>query len=240
MHLPVAVHCNIHCAFCDREHDCVNESRPGQTSKVLTPREAVKRAGEIYREDERICIAGIAGPGEPLANPETLETLKLLKEELPQLRLCLSTNGLMLPKYAEYLAECGVETITVTRNAFTVETARGIYDHVQGKRTDEAYAGLLEAQREGIRHSVLLGITVKVNTVLIPQVNDHEIKDIARDSGEMGAYIMNIMPLIPAGRLEGREAPTPELILQKREEAGKYILQFYHCRHCRADAAGML
>lgn len=240
MHLPVAVRCNIGCGFCDREHDCVNESRPGQTSKVLTPREAVERAGEIFRRDERICIAGIAGPGEPLANPETFETLELLKKELPMLRLCLSTNGLWLPQYAERLFACGVQTVTVTRNAFTVETARRIYDHIEGRKTDDAYDAFLKAQREGIRRLTELGVTVKVNTVLIPQVNEHEIGDIAREAKALGAYIMNIMPLIPAGRMENRASPTKELVSQKREEAGNYIRQFAHCRHCRADAAGML
>ncbi len=41
MHLPVAPKCNIQCNYCNRKFDCVNESRPGVTSAVLTPRQAV-------------------------------------------------------------------------------------------------------------------------------------------------------------------------------------------------------
>ena len=37
IHLPVAPGCNIKCGFCERRFDCANESRPGVTSKVLTP-----------------------------------------------------------------------------------------------------------------------------------------------------------------------------------------------------------
>ena len=40
IHLPVAPKCNIQCNYCIRKFDCVNESRPGVTSKVLTPAEA--------------------------------------------------------------------------------------------------------------------------------------------------------------------------------------------------------
>ncbi len=37
IHLPVAPGCNIKCGFCERRFDCANETRPGVTSKVLTP-----------------------------------------------------------------------------------------------------------------------------------------------------------------------------------------------------------
>lgn len=37
VHLPVAPKCNIKCNFCNRKYDCINESRPGVTSNVLTP-----------------------------------------------------------------------------------------------------------------------------------------------------------------------------------------------------------
>jgi len=38
IHLPIAPSCNIQCNYCDRKFDCMNESRPGVTSKLLTPR----------------------------------------------------------------------------------------------------------------------------------------------------------------------------------------------------------
>ena len=40
MHIPVAPRCNISCNYCNRKFDCLNESRPGVTSEVLTPEEA--------------------------------------------------------------------------------------------------------------------------------------------------------------------------------------------------------
>jgi len=41
IHLPVRRGCNVQCNFCDRRFDCLNESRPGVTSAVLTPQQAV-------------------------------------------------------------------------------------------------------------------------------------------------------------------------------------------------------
>src|SRR5664279_3378692 len=43
IHLPVAPACNIQCRYCIRKYDCANESRPGITSRVMTPYEALDR-----------------------------------------------------------------------------------------------------------------------------------------------------------------------------------------------------
>ena len=40
-HIPVAPKCNIQCNYCIRDFDCVNESRPGVTTRVLNPDESI-------------------------------------------------------------------------------------------------------------------------------------------------------------------------------------------------------
>jgi nitrogen fixation protein NifB len=102
IHLPVAPGCNIKCGFCERKFDCANESRPGVTSRVLTPEQAVERVRLVKLHMERqggaqLKVVGIAGPGDPLANPRTFETFRLVREAFPEMTLCLSTNGLLLP-----------------------------------------------------------------------------------------------------------------------------------------------
>ena len=95
VHLPVAPHCNIRCNYCNRKYDCVNESRPGVTSALLSPAQASLYMEKILEREPRISVAGIAGPGDPFANPEeTLGTLRLIREKFPHILLCLSTNGL--------------------------------------------------------------------------------------------------------------------------------------------------
>jgi len=43
-------------------------------------------------------VLGIAGPGDPLANPErTFETFRRLSLEAPDIKLCVSTNGWLCP-----------------------------------------------------------------------------------------------------------------------------------------------
>ena len=94
-HVPVAPKCNIQCNYCIRDFDCVNESRPGVTSRVLSPEEALDLVRKVMKEHPYVKVVGIAGPGEPLANPETFEALRLIHTEFPRLIMCISTNGLM-------------------------------------------------------------------------------------------------------------------------------------------------
>ena len=83
------------------------------------------------------------------------------------------------------------------------------------------------------------GIVVKINSVLIPGVNDKHIKEVARVTAKLGASILNIIPLIPQNEMADREAPTCEMLEKVRQEAGVYLEVFRHCRHCRADACGI-
>ena len=83
-HLSVAPACNIQCRYCIRKYDCANESRPGITSKVLTPDEAVERTRVLVERSDRLSVVGIAGPGDPLANAPTFETMRNIHSRVPR------------------------------------------------------------------------------------------------------------------------------------------------------------
>ncbi|MEB3270002.1 MAG: nitrogenase cofactor biosynthesis protein NifB, partial [Leptolyngbya sp.] len=77
VHLPVAPRCNVQCHYCSRKFDCANESRPGVTTKVLSPKQALWWLDAIRPQLEDLSVVGIAGPGDPCATPvETLSTLR--------------------------------------------------------------------------------------------------------------------------------------------------------------------
>lgn len=73
-------------------------------------------------------MVGIAGHGDPLANIQrTFTTTEMVREQLPDLKLCLSTNGLMLPDAVERLVNVGVDHVTVTINTLDADIAAQIY-----------------------------------------------------------------------------------------------------------------
>lgn len=243
-HLSVAPVCNIQCRYCIRKFDCANESRPGITSKVLTPVEAVERTRVLVERSERLSVVGIAGPGDPLANASTFVTMRDIHAEFPDLTLCVSTNGLLLPESLEQLIASGVRSLTVTINAVTPETAEKVYQWVvfQGRRYEGRAAAeqLLAKQWHGLEKAVSAGLVVKVNTVFIPGVNDAEIPMIAEQAGRRGAMIMNILPLIPQAEFADLKRPSHAEITRMREACRPFIKQMTHCKQCRADACGIL
>lgn len=247
LHLPVAGPCNISCGYCDRRYDCANESRPGVTTRLMTPLEAVEHAARALHADPRIGVAGVAGPGDPMADPEaTLTTFALLKSRFPAIAGCVSTNGLGLPGLEGDLWDAGVRFATVTVNAVSPSVGARIYTRVHwGGRalSGEEGAGLLASrQMEAVAAFKRRGFAVKVNMVLVPGVNEGEVTAVARAVARLGADRMNLIGLLPvAGTPLGRHgAPSRELLAGLRLKAGRHLPQMAHCMRCRADASGLL
>lgn len=247
IHLPVAPKCNVQCNYCNRKYDCINESRPGVTSSVLAPFQAVNYLRSISMKIKNISTIGIAGPGDAFAQPEkTLETIKLIRREFPDKIFCLSSNGLDVAPYIDDLAENNVTHVTLTINSFRVETLKKIYKWVRYNkkvyRGELAALTMLEQQTNSLKALVERGITVKVNSIIIPGVNDTEMEEIAEKVAEMGASTMNCIPLIPAEGSEMADFPKPsrECVKEVVKQVSKHIKPMTHCARCRADAAGML
>jgi nitrogen fixation protein NifB len=194
--------------------------------------------------NDRISVIGIAGPGDPLANDATFETLSAINREFPEITLCVSTNGLLLTDRLEDLMKCGVRSITITMNAVTPETAGKIYSWIsyRGKRYTgrEAAECLICNQARGLRNAIDAGFLVKINSVFIPGVNNAEMPLIAWLAGMRGAELMNVLPLIPQAEFAHLQRPSRDVVKKMRGECGKYITQMTHCRQCRADAFGVL
>jgi nitrogen fixation protein NifB len=249
IHLPVAPGCNIKCGFCERRFDCANESRPGVTSKVLTPEQALVRLTLVKDHMDRkggakLKVVGIAGPGDPLANPKTFETFKRVRQAFPEMALCLSTNGLLLLEKLPQILEVGVHSLTVTINALTPQTGAKVYEwiHHHGSRYEgeTAAAILLERQLCGLEAAARVGLMIKVNHVYIPGVNDHETIDLAVEVRKLGARMMNIIPVIPVGKFAHCEMPSEATMAMVRNQAELILSQARHCKQCRADAAGLV
>ena len=242
MHLPVSPACNIQCNFCVRSIN-QDENRPGVSQIILTPDEAVDTVEKALGLCPEITVVGIAGPGDTLASSASLDTFDKVHDRYPELILCLSTNGLRLEENVERMIDVGVQTISVTVNAVDPVILAEIVGWVvwQGK----SYSGregaeiLIQAQLRGIRKASASGLLVKCNTVLLPTINDGHIEEIAKAVTEAGAGSLNIIPLIPQGKLSHIPAPSCAELNLARLTAERYLPVFRHCKHCRADACGI-
>lgn len=254
LHLAVAPACNIQCHYCNRKYDCSNESRPGVVSELLTPEQATQKALAVGAAIPHLAVVGVAGPGDPLANPERVfATFRELAAKAPDLTLCISTNGLALPEQVDELVQYRIGHVTITINCVDPDIGARIYPwifwnhrRVRGRKAAEI---LIAQQQKGLEMLVERGVLVKVNSVLIPGINDEHLHEVHRVVKAKGAFLHNIMPLIARPEhgtyygLTGQIEPTAEQAraLQDAcasEDGGTGMMN--HCRQCRADAVGML
>ena len=247
MHLAIAPDCNIQCNYCNRRYSCVNESRPGVTAAILKPAAVHNYVTEQLRLEPRIRIIGIAGPGDPLASAATtIAVLRQVKSVFPHLSLCLSTNGLTLSDHLAELNEIGLEYLTITINAIDPEIGRLIYSRVSYKGEifrERAAAQLLwSRQLMALEQLRKFPITVKINTVVIPNINDNHVETIAREMTRYKIDVMNCLPMLPVADTpfaDLKEIPASEM-KKIRQKTEIWLPQIRHCRRCRADASGLL
>ena len=251
MHVAVAPACNIQCHYCNRKYDCANESRPGVVSELLTPDQAVKKVKAVAATIPQMTVLGIAGPGDPLANPQrTFDTFRQLSEQAPDIKLCVSTNGLALPDCVDELAKHNIDHVTITINCVDPEVGAKIYPWIywNNKRIRGVRAAkiLIERQQKGLEMLVERGILVKVNSVLIPGVNDEHLKEVSRIVKAKGAFLHNVMPLIAEAEhgtfygVMGQRSPEAEELQDLQDACAGDMNMMRHCRQCRADAVGLL
>jgi nitrogen fixation protein NifB len=251
MHVAVAPACNIQCHYCNRKYDCANESRPGVVSERLTPDLALRKIIAVANEVPQLSVLGVAGPGDAVYDwRKTQATFSSVSELMPDIKLCISTNGLALPDHVDEIAAMNIDHVTITINMVDPEIGAKIYPWIffnHRRYTGvEASRILHERQMLGLEMLTARGVLVKVNSVMIPGVNDEHLIEVNKWVKARGAFLHNVMPLIsdPAHGthygLTGQRGPTPAELKQLQDglEGGAKLMR--HCRQCRADAVGLL
>ncbi len=251
MHVAVAPACNIQCNYCNRKYDCANESRPGVVSEKLTPEQASKKVLAVASAIPQMTVLGIAGPGDPLANPgKTFKTFELIAKTAPDIKLCLSTNGLALPDHVDTIKAFNVDHVTITINMVDPEIGQHIYPWIYYK--NKRYTGieaariLTERQLLGLEMLTAAGVLAKINSVMIPGINDKHLVEVNRAVKSRGAFLHNIMPLISAPEhgtvfgLNGQRGPSAQELKVLQDSCEGEMNMMRHCRQCRADAVGLL
>lgn len=247
LHLPIAPACNIQCNYCLRKYDCANESRPGVTTKIISPETAVALCEQTAAQMNNLTVVGVAGPGDALANfPKVYAALSEIRQKNLSVEFCISTNGLNLIQYLPKLLELQVKYLTVTVNAVTADIGGKIYDYVLWSNKiwhgEQAFRILSENQLQGLKVAAAQGIVCKVNTIVIPGINDIHIPEVAAKIGKLGCYMQNLIPMINVAGTKFAEQPVCRSCDMDalRFQCSKYIKQMEHCKRCRADAVGTL
>ena len=154
--------CNMRCRYCmPREHFDGHEFLSKE--EILSYEElAFVVESMVPLGLQKIRLTG----GEPLLRRDICDFIKMLPKELD---LAMTTNGLLLEKFAKDLAESGLDRVTVSLDALDLETFQAMGDT---KETPETVLRGIEAAR-------LAGLEVKVNSVIRAGYNEHSVEKIA-------------------------------------------------------------
>ena len=155
--------CNMRCRYCmPREHFAENHEFLNKT-EILSYEEIASIVNSMVPLGlEKVRLTG----GEPLLRRDIDKLVKQLPSELD---LALTTNGLLLERYAEILFDSGLDRVTVSLDAIDEETFQKMGD------TKESPSRVLK----GIEKALSVGLKVKVNSVIRKGVNTHSIKEIS-------------------------------------------------------------
>ncbi|KAF1079654.1 MAG: GTP 3',8-cyclase [Candidatus Rifleibacterium amylolyticum] len=158
LRVSVTDRCNYRCVYCMPEEGICKQSHE-QIMRYEEILSVIKTA--VAQGVEQVRITG----GEPLVRGGIVDFIAEVAQ-IPGLKdLTLTTNGTLLTRYAEALKKAGLNRVNVSLDSLNPETFKEI---TRGGKLDEVIAGIDAAVAAGLN-------PVKINTVLIPGVNDGEI-----------------------------------------------------------------
>lgn len=213
MRVSVTDRCNLRCLYC----------MPGDSDPVVYK--------EILSYEEIARIISVAAGlgvkkirltgGEPLARKNVQYLIKRLAEMEGIEDISLTTNGLLLQRYAEELKEAGLNRVNVSLDSIRPERYREI---TGGGSLDQVLGGIERAHAAGLR-------PVKINVVVIRGVNDDEVEDFARLTLTTPYHVRFIEFMPGSNNLWTRDKCIPVEEIRERIEAIAPVTAVRERRH---------
>lgn len=163
MRISVTDKCNLRCVYCMPEKGV----QLFEHKDILSYEEILKVVGIAASLGVRkIRVTG----GEPLVRKNILHLIASIKNIDRIEDISLTTNGILLEKYARGLAAAGLDRINVSLDTLRPERYRDI---TRGGDINLVHKGIEAAENAGL-------LPLKINIVPIRSINDDEIADFAR------------------------------------------------------------
>ena len=176
LRISITNRCNIHCFYCHHDGIIPQEYE-------MTPQE-IERISIIAKNIgiRKIRLSG----GEPLIRDDIVDIVSKISS-LGFQDVSLTTNGILLEKYALSLKNAGLNRVNVSFDTLNPQTYRFI--------TKSNY---IDSVKRGIKKAVEVGLyPVKVNMVVMKGLNHDEIWDMFQFCKENGS-ILQIIELLKA------------------------------------------
>jgi GTP 3',8-cyclase len=165
LRLSITNRCNINCLYC--HHDGMVLSKEEMTSDEIFQILKISKSLGV----EKIRFSG----GEPLIRNDIIDIVEKTAS-LNFKDISITTNGILLGKYAEDLFNAGLNRVNISFDTLDPDT----YKKITSKNyLNEAKKGILKAVEVGLN-------PVKLNMVVMKGINDNEVMemfDFAKENG---------------------------------------------------------
>jgi cyclic pyranopterin phosphate synthase len=190
LRISVTDRCNFRCHYC-MPSDVFGPDYEFLKKNMLLSFEEITRLAKLFREQAGIKKLRITG-GEPLMRRD----LPILISKLSSIDgiedIAMTTNGSLLPKYAEQLREAGLDRVTISLD--TLDDAR--FKEINGRDVS------VETVLKGIEAAKSAGLSIKMNMVVQKGVNDQDIVPMAEYFREQG-HILRFIEYMDVGNSNG-------------------------------------
>ncbi|HDQ72480.1 MAG TPA: GTP 3',8-cyclase MoaA [Chloroflexi bacterium] len=181
LRISVTDRCNLRCVYC----------MPAE-GVVSCTHEEILRYEEIETIVQAAAALGVSKirltGGEPLVRLGLADLVRILAR-IPGIDdLAMTSNGILLARYADELAQAGLQRVNVSLDTLRPDRFRRITR--RGELAD-VLAGMAVARRAGLD-------PIKINTVVIRRMNDDEVVDFARQTVE-AAWNVRFIEVMPVG-----------------------------------------
>lgn len=195
LRLSVTGRCNLNCIYCKRESGKSADLTVEEIGRLVN---ALAALGV-----NKIRLTG----GEPLMRKDIVEIVRVCAAAPGIADLAMTTNAILMHKYAAALKEAGLNRVNISLNTLIPETFKQMCRY---GRLDEVLAGLKAAEEAGF--------PVKINVVLMRGQNDAEIGDFIRMAKERPVEV-RFIEYMPMGRRYDKSKMIPtEEVLQRFPE----------------------
>ena len=191
LRISVTDRCNLRCVYCQPKEGLVWQPRDRQLSaeEIVRITTAAANAGV-----KRVRLTG----GEPLVHPEIVEIVKCISSILGIEEVSLTTNAMLLEKYAGPLAAAGLKRVNISLDTLDADKFRRI---TRGGMINRLWRGIAAAERAGLT-------PIKLNTVVVKGINDDELPALARLTIE-NPWQVRFIELMPVGNAQDWGAGFP-------------------------------
>jgi cyclic pyranopterin phosphate synthase len=191
LRVSVTDRCNFRCRYCMPRERFGKDHEFLPRAELLSFEELTRVARLLGGTLRKVRLTG----GEPLLRKDLPTLVKMLHQETA-LPLALTTNGVLLPKWVEQLAEAGLERLTVSLDALDDAVFRSVTD--ADYAVSDVLAGIAAAERAGFTR-------LKINCVVRRGLNESEILPLARRFHGSG-HVLRFIEYMDVGSTNGWRA----------------------------------